>query len=73
MAAGDLPPSVAGAIGLPRVAPTREFLAVMRDIWRRVFQGPATVSVPDAGATYDQAQVQALVDAVQELQARAGD
>ena len=71
MAAGsNLPPSVAGSIGLPRVVPTREFLAVMTRLWGKAFGPPTTASVTDAGASYDQAQVQSLVDAVQELQAR---
>ena len=71
MAAGsDLPPSVAGAIGLPRVAPTREFLGVMRDLWKAAMRAATTVAVSDAGATYDQAHMQELVDAVRELQER---
>ena len=70
MAASNLPPSVAGAIGLPGVAPTREFLAVVRILWERAFGPATTITVPGAGVTYDQAQVQSLVDAVHELQER---
>ena len=64
----DLPPSVAAAIGIPHIPPTREFLAVMRDLWKRTFAGRATVSVSAAPATYDQTQMQEIVDAVKELQ-----
>ena len=71
MAAGsNLPPSVAGSIGLPRVVPTREFLAVMTRLWGNAFGPATTVNVQDATVSYDQAQVQSLVDAIQELQAR---
>lgn len=69
VAGSDLPPSVAGAIGLPRVAPTREFLAIMRDLWRKVYGPATTISADDAPAAYSQVQVQGLVDAIKELQA----
>ena len=64
----SLPPSVAAAIGLPHVPPTREFLAVMRDLWARVFGDGTSVVVNDALATYSQSDMQAIVDAIRELQ-----
>ena len=70
VAGSGLPPSVSGAIGLPQVPPTRAFLAVMTQLWDRVFGSPTTAVVSDAGASYDAVQMQALVDAVKELQAR---
>jgi len=66
----DLPPSVAIAIGIPHIPPTREFLAVMRDLWKATFKQATTAAVADAGAAYDQTQIQDLVNAVKELQDR---